>query len=60
MSFGLSKDGLSYCANSDLFYHGLRCERRDLSDETYKRQAKFFEEPLVLDDENNKNKEAKK
>lgn len=36
----------SFCANSDLFAHGLTDAPRDLSDKTYQRQADFFKKPL--------------
>lgn len=32
----------SFCANSDLFVHGLFDAPRDLSDEVYQQQAAFF------------------
>lgn len=32
----------SFCANSDLFAHGLFVAPRDLPDEVYRRQADFF------------------
>lgn len=37
-----SPDGRSYCANSDLFTHGLLGQPRDLPDEVYKERAEFF------------------
>ena len=38
----------SFCANSDLFAHGLRDAPRDLPDDAYQRQADFFAKPLRL------------